>query len=231
MVVHTAAPMAPWLKRAWIDEFGPDHIWEAYGATEGLARTWIGGREWLERPGSVGKPTGGARIRILGPNGEDLPPGDRGRNLRDAAGRSGLELPLHRRRAARDRTMAGNRSATSAMLDADGYLYLADRRTDLIITGGVNIWPAEVEAALLRHPAISLLRGRRAHPTKISASASMRSSRPTNSTLDLDDLRAFLAGHLSRDKHPRSLDIQHMRRCATTPARCARPLMLRGTPT
>lgn len=78
MVAHTAAPMASWLKRAWIDEFGPDHVWEAYGATEGLARTWIGGREWLERPGSVGRATGGARFRIIGPDGEDLPPGVEG---------------------------------------------------------------------------------------------------------------------------------------------------------
>src|SRR5277367_3757752 len=78
MVVHTAAPMAPWLKRAWIDEFGPDHIWEVYGATEGLVRTWIGGREWLERPGSVGRPIGGARIRIQGPGSEELPRGEEG---------------------------------------------------------------------------------------------------------------------------------------------------------
>src|SRR3546814_17478393 len=49
MVVHTAAPMAPWLKQAWIEWCGRDHIWEVYGATEGLVRCWIGGREWLWR--------------------------------------------------------------------------------------------------------------------------------------------------------------------------------------
>jgi bile acid-coenzyme A ligase len=92
-------------------------------------------------------------------------------------------------------------------LDADGYLYLADRRTDLIITGGVNVWPAEVEAALLAHPAIRSCAvvglpdddlGQRVHAVVESDDAA----------LDLAGLRAFLSGRLSREKHPRSCAFQ-----------------------
>jgi bile acid-coenzyme A ligase len=206
MVAHTAAPMAPWLKRAWIDVFGPDHIWEAYGATEGLARTWIGGREWLERPGSVGKPTGGARLRILGPNGEDLPPGVEGEIYAMPPGGPGSSYRYIG--AERRATVDGWESVGDVgWLDADGYLYLADRRVDLIISGGVNIWPAEVEAALLRHPAIRSCAvvgrpdddlGERVHAIIEADDAS----------LDLAALREFLTPHLSRAKHPRSLEVQ-----------------------
>ena len=206
MVAHTAAPMAAWLKRAWIDEFGPDHIWEAYGATEGLARTWIGGREWLEHPGSVGKATGGARFRILGPDGEDLPAGAEGEIYAMPAGGPGSSyryIGAERRATADGWETVGD----VGRLDADGYLYLADRRADLIISGGVNIWPAEVEAVLLSHPAIRSCavvglpdedRGERVHALVEADDAS----------LDLTSLRAFLANQLSPDKHPRSLEVQ-----------------------
>ena len=113
-------------------------------------------------------------------------------------------------------------------LDADGYLYLADRRVDLIISGGVNIWPAEVEAALLRHPAIRSCAvvgradddlGERVHAIVEADDAS----------LDLPALREFLTPHLSRAKHPRSLDVQ------SAPVRDdagkARKSILKETPT
>jgi len=206
MVVHTAAPMAPWLKRAWIEEFGPDHIWEVYGATEGLVRTWIGGREWLERPGSVGRPTGGARIRIQSPDGAELPSGEEGEIFAMPPGGPGSSYRYIG--AERRATVDGWESVGDiGHLDADGYLYLADRRADLIITGGVNVWPAEVEAALLAHPAVRSCAvvgvpdddlGQRVHAIVES----------DESALGLDDLRAFLTTRLSREKHPRSLALQ-----------------------
>ena len=202
MVVHTAAPMAPWLKRAWIEEFGPDHIWEAYGATEGLVRTWIGGREWLERPDSVGRPTGGARIRILDADGVDLTTGAQGEIFAMPPGGPGSS---YRYIGAERRATADGWESVGDVghVDADGYLYLADRRADLIISGGVNIWPAEVEAALLLHPSIASCAvlglpdddlGQRVHAIVES----------DDSALTLDSLRVFLADHLSRDKQPRS---------------------------
>ncbi|WP_288048787.1 AMP-binding protein [Acidiphilium sp.] len=207
MVVHTAAPMAPWLKRAWIDEFGPDHIWEAYGATEGLARTFIGGREWLERPGSVGKAGGGARFRILGPDGEDLPAGVEGEIYAMPPGGPGSSyryIGAERRATADGWESVGD----VGRLDEDGYLYLADRRADLIISGGVNVWPAEVEAALLRHPAI--------RSCAVVGVADEDLGECVHAIVEADDaalnlsiLREFLTPHLTRDKHPRSLEIQN----------------------
>ena len=225
-VAHTAAPMAAWLKRAWIDAFGPDHVWEAYGATEGLARTWIGGREWLEKPGSVGKATGGARFRILGPAGEELPPGVEGEIYAMPPGGPGSSyryIGAERRATADGWETVGD----VGWLDADGYLFLADRRADLIISGGVNVWPAEVEAAVLRHPAVRSCAvvgrpdddlGQRVHAVVEADDAA----------LDLASLRAFLAAHLSRDKHPRSLEVR------SAPARDdagkARKSILKETP-
>jgi bile acid-coenzyme A ligase len=206
MVAHTASPMASWLKRAWIDEFGPDHVWEAYGATEGLARTWIGGREWMERPGSVGKATGGARFRILGPDGEDLPAGVEGEIYAMPPGGPGSSyryIGAERRATADGWETVGD----VGWLDADGYLFLADRRADLIISGGVNVWPAEVEAAVLRHPAVRscAVVGRPDDDLGQLVHAVVEAD---DSALDLASLRAFLVPHLSRDKHPRSLEVK-----------------------
>jgi bile acid-coenzyme A ligase len=226
MVVHTAAPMAPWLKQAWIDWLGPDHIWEVYGATEGLARCWIGGREWLERRGSVGRPIGGARLRILAPDGADLPPFAEGEVFAMPPGGPGSTYRYIG--AERRATPDGWESVGDVgHLDGDGYLYLADRRADLIISGGVNIWPAEVEAALLLHPAVRSCAvvglpdddlGQRVH-------AIVESDDPA---LSLEALRASLRGRLAKDKHPRSLAVQagpvrdDAGKVRKTPARTAR---------
>jgi bile acid-coenzyme A ligase len=205
MVVHTAAPMPAWLKRAWIAWRGADHIWEVYGATEGLARCWIGGAEWLARPGSVGKPTGGARLRILDEDGKDVPPGTNGEVFAmppGGAGSSYRYIGADRRATADGWESVGD----CGHLDADGYLFLTDRRNDLIISGGVNIWPAEVEAAILRHPAVRSCvvlgepdddMGERVHAIV-----------ETGTPFTLDALRAFLADHLSSDKLPRALTLQ-----------------------
>ena len=196
--------MASWSKRAWIEEFGPDHIWEVYGATEGLVRTWIGGRESLERPGSVGRPTGGARIRIQSPDGAELPSGEEGEIFAMPPGRAGSSyryIGAERRATVR---WGGIGWGTLGHLDADGCVYLADRRADLVITGGVNVWPAEVEAALLAHPAVRSCAVVGVPDDVIAASASTRSSRagspPSGSTIC-----ALSSPAPVREKHPRSL--------------------------
>lgn len=150
-VTHTAAPMARWLKQAWIEWLGPDHIWEVYGATEGLVRCWISGREWLARPGSVGRPLGNAQIRILRPDGTEAATGETGEVFAMPATGPGS---TYRYIGAQRRTSPDGWESVGDIgcVDGDGYLYLADRKDDLIISGGINIWPAEVEAAILRHP-------------------------------------------------------------------------------
>ena len=206
MVVHTAAPMAPWLKYAWIDWLGPDHIWEVYGATEGLVRCWIGGREWLERPGSVGRPIGGARLRIVDDSGIEVAPGVDGEVY--ALPPTGAGSTYHYIGAERRALADGWESVGDiGQIDADGYLYLADRRTDLIISGGVNIWPAEVEAAILRHPAVHscVVVGRPHEDLGHSVHAIVETD---DARFDPDTLSAFLADYLARSKHPRTLAVQ-----------------------
>ena len=203
MVVHTAAPIAQWLKHGWIDWLGPDHIWEVYGATEGLVRCWIGGRDWLQRPGSAGLPTGGARLKILRPDGAECAPGEQGEVYAMPPGGPGSS---YRYIGAERRATADGWESVGDIghVDADGYLFLADRRNDLIISGGVNIWPAEVEAAILAHPRVYSCAvlgapdedlGQRVHAVIETDDA----------TLDLAALRVFLADLLVANKHPRSL--------------------------
>ena len=206
MVVHTAAPMAPWLKHAWIDWFGPDHIWEVYGATEGLVRCWIGGGEWLERPGSVGRPIGGGRLRIVDAAGTEVPAGTDGEVYALPPGGPGS---TYRYIGAERRALADGWESVGDIghVDADGYLYLADRRTDLIISGGINIWPAEVEAAILRHPSVEscAVVGRADDDLGQVVHAVVETA---DKRFDLAGLVAFLGGYLVRTKHPRSLSLQ-----------------------
>ena len=205
-VVHTAAPMPAWLKHSWIEWRGADHIWEVYGATEGIVRCWIGGREWLERPGSVGRPIGGGQLRILDPSGSDCPAGTEGEVF--AMPPSGPASTYRYMGAERRATPDGWESVGDiGWVDEDGYLYLADRRTDLIICGGVNIWPAEVEAALLRHPAIAscAVMGRPDPELGQIVHAQIESRL---GDLILEDLSAFLTPWLAKQKHPRSLAFQ-----------------------
>ena len=153
VVMSTGAHCPGWLKRAWIGWLGPDRIWEAYGGTERIGGTLISGREWLEHPGSVGRPSGGRRVRILDDAGRDLPPGEVGEIYFLPPGGPGS---TYRYVGAQARATPDGWESLGDLgyLDADGYLYLVDRRTDLIVSGGVNVYPAEVEAALDEHPAV-----------------------------------------------------------------------------
>ena len=153
MVVHSASPCPAWLKHDWIEWLGPERILEIYTGTERQASATITGSESLSHPGSVGRIQKGAAIRILGENGEDVPSGEVGEiYLRPDAGRGTTYHYLGAEPRARGEWES---LGDLGRLDADGYLYLSDRRADLIIRGGVNIYPAEVEAALESHPAVA----------------------------------------------------------------------------
>ena len=148
-VVHMAAACPPWLKRAWIEWLGPDRILEVYAGTEG-ASLLIGGEEWLRKPGSVGKAPPEA-LSVRDEAGEICPPGTVGEIFFTAEAATRFHYI-----GAEPRLDAAGRLSLGDLgyLDEDGYLFLSDRRTDLIIRGGANIYPAEVEAALIEHPAI-----------------------------------------------------------------------------
>ena len=151
-VTHTAAPCPPDVKRRMIEWWGPV-ITEGYGASEIGAVASITSEEWLERPGSVGKPLPMFALRIVDDDGNDLPAGEIGRVF--AKGLAGHDISYLDEP---DMTAAVHLDGgwftlgDLGWLDDDGFLYLADRRVDVVITGGVNVYPAEVESALLGHP-------------------------------------------------------------------------------
>ncbi|MFC4011461.1 AMP-binding protein [Nonomuraea purpurea] len=149
---HGAAPCPPAVKQAMIDWLGPV-LWEYYGSTEAAVATMVSSREWLARPGTVGRALDGMTFTIVGEDGREAGPGEPG--LVYIGGINRFEYhgdPAKTAAAMRGRDYT---PGDIGYLDADGYLFLLDRRTDLIISGGVNIYPAEIEAALLEHPSVA----------------------------------------------------------------------------
>jgi len=149
---HGAAPCPPATKKAMIDWLGPV-LWEYYGSTEAAMATMVSSREWLARPGTVGRALPGMEFTIIGEDGEVAPAGEPG--LVYIGGINRFEY--HRDPGKTAEAMRGRDYTPGDIgyLDEEGYLFLLDRRTDLIISGGVNIYPAEIEAALLEHPAVA----------------------------------------------------------------------------
>lgn len=149
-VWHTAAPCPPWLKREWIEWLGGEVIWEIFGGSEGVAVTVIAGDEWLAHPGSVGRVVGG-EIAILDERGQPVPAGTVGEIfMRNATPNRMAYAGEVARRWRGEWESFGD----LGRFDEDGYLYLSDRRQDTIISGGQNVYPAEVEAAILRYPGV-----------------------------------------------------------------------------
>jgi long-chain acyl-CoA synthetase len=152
-ILHAAAPCPVDVKRRIIELFPPDTVWEYYGMTEGLA-TIIPPDEWLAKPGSVGRAAPGIEMSILDEDGREVSPGEVGLVYVSPMGGVRFEYG-----GAPDKTAQawlGDRYTVGDMgyVDDDGYLFLTDRKIDLIISGGANIYPAEVEAVLYRHPAV-----------------------------------------------------------------------------
>lgn len=150
-VWHMAAPCPQWLKHAWIDWLGPDKIFEAYGGTEGGGGCRITGSEWLAKPGSVGKPAPDT-LRILREDGTEAKVGEVGEVYFSSLGKDRFR---YIGAEARTDTTGGYSIGDLGHIDKDGYLFLADRRTDLILRGGANVYPAEVEAVLDESPSVS----------------------------------------------------------------------------
>jgi bile acid-coenzyme A ligase len=149
---HMAAPCAPWLKSEWIGWLGPEKILERYGGTELQAMTVITGTEWLEHEASVGKAVIG-EIECRDPDGAPLPP----RAVGELWMRRGGAAAIPYRYVGASAKSAGDNWESLGdigFLDEDGYVYITDRDTDMILVGGENVYPAEIEAALDEHPAV-----------------------------------------------------------------------------
>ena len=148
---HTGGPCPAWLKQAWIDLIGPEKLYEAYGSTEDIGFTAIRGDEWLEHRGSVGRP-GNTELKILDADGQELAPEEVGEVFMR---RNDVTGPTYKYLGSAPVKTTPDGFASVGDLgwvDEDGYLFLADRRVDMIVSGGANVYPAEVEGTLAEHP-------------------------------------------------------------------------------
>jgi fatty-acyl-CoA synthase len=152
VVVHAAAPCPIEVKRQMIDWLGPI-VYEYYAGSEGNGFCALDTRQWLDHPGSVGVPLIG-KIEILDEDGKQVPTGEVGQVWFD----SDLRFEYHNDPDKTSETFNDRGWSTLGdvgYLDKDGYLYLTDRATHMIISGGVNIYPQEVENLLVLHPAVA----------------------------------------------------------------------------
>ncbi len=151
LLLHLASKCPEWLKEKWIELLGPEKIIEIYGGTESVAITLITGEEWLEHRGSVGRPFVGD-MKVLGPDGDELPPGEVGEIYMKGAEGVG---PSYEYVGAEAKSINGWETLGDlGWKDEDGYLYISDRRIDMIVSGGANVYPAEVESAIDQHPRV-----------------------------------------------------------------------------
>ncbi|GIG30007.1 AMP-binding protein [Cellulomonas marina] len=151
MILHLGAPIAPADKRALLDWLGPERVLEVYAGSESNGLTLVRGDEWLHRPGTVGRPVGGTRIRVLRADGSEASPGETGTVWLHRG-----DAPPYRYRGGTSRRTADgwDTLGDAGYLDADGWLFLLDRADDLVVRGGVNVWPAEVERILEADPTV-----------------------------------------------------------------------------
>jgi len=201
IVLHMAAPCPRWLKEAWIKWLGPERIHELYGGTEAQGATWITGAEWLEHPGSVGKAVIG-RMKVLDANGNEVDPGKVGEVflMPDA----GPGSTYHYIGAESKGVQGWESLGDMGWMDEEGYLYLADRKTDMILRGGANVYPAEVEAAIDFHPNVrsSVVIG--VPDDDLGQRVHALVDAPAGVTEEV--LRAHLAERLARYKIPQSFE-------------------------
>lgn len=202
VVWHLAEPCPEWLKQCWIDWLGPEKIYELYAGTEAQTATIINGVDWLAHRGSVGRPLDGT-VKITDEHGNEVPVGEKGevwmRNPRDT--------PTYHYVGAQARTLDGGWESLGDMghLDADGYLYLGDRAADMILSGGANIYPAEVEAALQEHEGIHSC-AVIGLPDEDKGNVVHAIIEADEHSFDLDELKAFLAERLVVYKLPRTFE-------------------------
>ena len=153
-VQQGASPLPLWLGHRWCELVGPERFYLSYGASEMHGLITCRGDQWLAHPGTLGLPFGPAEVKILGPDGEELPTGEVGgiyirTPTGPAASYVGDNITPMTRTDDEFYTVGD-----LGWVDEDGFLFMADRRVDMIVTGAANVFPAEVEAALSEHPAI-----------------------------------------------------------------------------
>ncbi|MBF6262683.1 acyl-CoA synthetase [Nocardia farcinica] len=206
-MVHGAAPCPEETKRRMLEWWGPT-VTEYYAATEG-GGTVISGAEWLRKPGSVGKAWPYSVIKVLSEeDGSELPPGETGL-VYMKMGASSFEY--HHDKTKTEESRVGDLFTVGDIgyLDEDGYLYLCDRRSDLILSGGVNIYPAEIETVLITHPKVAdvAVFGIPHEDWGQEVKAVVQPAEGVEADAALtEELLAFAATRLAKYKMPRSID-------------------------
>lgn len=209
IVWHGAAPCPPEVKRRMIDWWGPV-ISEYYGSTEGSIVSMCSAQEWLDRPGSVGKPSPMVEIKVVDDNGNVVPTNESGeiyvKNL------MGTDFEYHNEP---EKTQAVHLEpgvftfGDIGYFDDEGYLYLSDRKIDMIISGGVNIYPAEIEGVLATHPAVTDVAvfgiPHEEFGEEVKAAVTLAEGETESDELT-DSLIAFCREHLAGYKAPKSID-------------------------
>jgi len=225
-LLHVGAPCPDAVKRAWLDWLGPERVVELYAGTESQAVCMIDGVDWLAHPGSVGRPVSG-EMRIGDDEGHPLAAGEIG----EVWMRPPPDAQTYRYLGATARARDGWESIGDlGHMDAEGYLYLADRRANLILVGGANVYPAEVEAALGEHPHVlsSCVIGLPDEDLGARVHAIVQLDAPVTD----EGLRAHVGARLAAAKVPASVervdtplrdDTGKIRRSALRAARLGRP--------
>jgi long-chain acyl-CoA synthetase len=205
-VIHAAAPCPPDVKRAMIQWWGPV-IYEFYGSTESGAVTFANSEDALKKPGTVGRIAPGAELRFIGDDGRVLGQGEIGEIYSRISAHPDFTYhnkPEKRGEIERDGFIT---SGDVGYIDADGYVFLCDRKRDMVISGGVNIYPAEIEAVLHAVPGV--------HdcavfgiPDEEFGEALMAVVEPQEGVkLDLADIRVRLKASLADYKVPKHIEI------------------------
>ena len=204
-ILHSAAPCPVATKKAIIDWFGPV-VFEYYGGTEGGA-TMVTSQEWLDRPGTVGRPWPGTELKIFDDDGKELPPGEVGAIYFKTM----LGPPNYFKDARKSEAVRRGEYFTLGdvgYVDPDGWLYLVDRKADMLVSGGVNIYPAEIEAVLLQHPAVTDVAVFGVPNVEWGEEVKAVIETATENPDDMlrANILAFCEGKLARYKIPRSIE-------------------------
>ena len=206
-VVHAAAPCPVDVKRGMIDWWGPI-INEYYGATETGAVVFCTAEEWLAHPGTVGRPQPDVKLVIVDDAGKEVPTGDPGDvyvRLTTAGDFTYHGDDEKRRKAERDGLIS---VGDIGYVDKDGFLFLCDRRNHMVISGGVNIYPAEIEAEILKMPGVADCAVFGIPDAEFGEALCAVVQPQPRATLMESDVKSFLRDHLARYKVPKVVEFR-----------------------
>jgi long-chain acyl-CoA synthetase len=206
-VATTGSPCAPAVKRAMIEWWGPV-LHECYASSEAGVITSIDSHEALRKPGSAGRPVGVGALKILDQQGRDLPPGEIG--LIYARQPAYPDFSYNNNPAARAALERDNLWTLGDMgyVDADGYLFICDRASDMVISGGVNIYPAEIEAALHGMPGVHDCAVFGVPSDEFGEALAAAVQPEPGASLDAESVRAWLAARIASYKVPRVVEFR-----------------------